>query len=268
MAIEFVGGYLTNSLALMSDAVHMLTDAAALGLSFGAFYMSQKPASLKRTFGFHRFEILAAFANGLLLIGLSVVIIYQSLFRLQHPEDIKALQTMAIATVGLIFNIYSAFILLKADHSDLNVRGAFFHVMGDLLGSVGAIVAGAMIYWFGLRQADAVVSIVISVIIIVSAWKLVADTVHVMLENAPAHMDVDEIQQEMLKVPEVDALHDLHVWCITSNLVSLSAHVVSRTLDTQALLIRLRNCLQHKFEITHVTIQIETESLQEFEPSV
>ncbi len=271
MVIEVAGGYFTHSLALLSDGIHMLTDAAALGMSLAAFYIARRPVSKKRSFGFYRLEVLAAFANGIFLIILSCMIITQSWQRLHEPVEIKALETMGIAFIGLLFNVYSAFILLKADHGNLNVRSAFFHVMGDLLGSVGAITAAAFVYWFHWKEADALISILISGIIIVSAWRLISDTVHVMLEGTPSHIDVDEVTSALSGLPGVDEVHDLHVWCISSDIVSLSAHVVSKNCSdtdvSHSLLMNIRELLLTKFNISHVTIQIEKENLKGLEPA-
>lgn len=268
MLVEIIGGYYTNSLALISDGVHMVTDAAALAMSLVAFYFSSRPASLKRSFGFYRIEILAAFANGIFLIGLSVLIISDSWQRLGNPQPIKPLETFGIALVGLLFNLYSVSILLKADRKNLNIKGALFHVVGDLFGSVGAVTAALIAQFTGYYKADPIAGMIISALIIVSAWRLVMDTVNVMLEAAPSHIDVHEVQRQLMQIPHVDEVHDLHVWCITSEIVSLSAHVVSKSAEGQKLLISIRDCLREKFDITHVTIQIERESLRKMEPHI
>jgi cobalt-zinc-cadmium efflux system protein len=268
MIVEVIGGYYTNSLALVSDAAHMLTDAAALALSLFAFFMSSQPATDERTYGFLRFEILAAFINGIFLVLISIAILWGAWDRYLHPVDVKAAEMFWISLAGLLFNLFGAWTLLKGDHHNLNVRGALFHVLGDALGSFGAIVAAALIYFNGWTQADPIVSAVIALIIIASAFRLLLDTTHVILEGTPQHLDAEEIRQAISSTQLVKEVHDLHVWSITSGMVSLSVHVVAAPGSRHDLLCRLRDMLKDKFHIEHVTIQIEDESLKSLEPKI
>lgn len=267
MVVEAVGGYYTNSLALMSDAAHMLTDTAALSLSLFAFFMSSLPASDTRTYGFYRLEILAAFINGIFLALLSFAIIWGAWSRYQNPAEIKALEMFGIATAGLVFNLVGAWLLVH-DRHHLNIRGALFHVLGDALGSVGAMTAALCVYFFGWKQADPLVSAVIALIIIASSFKLILDTTHVILEGTPHHLDAEEIRQALFKIKEVQEVHDLHVWSITSGMVSLSVHVVAEDCSRHDLLCTIRDMLKDSFSIEHVTIQIEDESLKKHEPVI
>lgn len=273
MIVEAVGGIFTNSLALLGDSVHMLTDIAALGLSLVAFMVSSRPATLKKTFGFYRFEILAAFVNGIFLVVLSLVIIWQAYGRFWSPEPIKAPEMIGIASLGLIVNLVGAWVLTRGGdgHNHLNMQGALFHVIGDALGSVGAIVAGLLVYYYEVNRADPIVSVIVALIIIVSAFKLISDTTHVILEGVPHHLDIDEIQETLRKVQDVLEVHDLHVWSITSGMVSLSVHIVAKESDScfhHDLLLRIRKTLKEIYNIDHVTIQIEDESLRATEPHI
>ncbi|MCC6277641.1 MAG: cation transporter [Oligoflexia bacterium] len=268
MVAEVLGGLYTGSLALMSDAAHMLTDAAALSLSLFAFIISNRPATAKRTFGYLRMEILAAFLNGLLLAVIAVSIVWGAIGRLQDPGEIKSVEMFWISLAGLAFNLAGAWILTHGDHTHLNVRGALFHVMGDALGSLGAIIAAVLIYFFGLTQADAIVSIIIALIILASSYRLILDTTHVILEGTPRHLDIQKIQESLEAVKCVKEVHDLHVWTITSGVVCLSVHVVAQEGSKHDLLLALRDLIRDQFGIDHVTIQIEDESLKKLEPLI
>jgi cobalt-zinc-cadmium efflux system protein len=246
----------------------MMTDTGAIALSLFAFFMSSRPATDNRTYGYYRLEILSAFINGIFLILLSLLIIWGAWQRYQHPADIKALEMFAISTVGFIFNLVGAYLLIKPGHDNLNVRGALFHVLGDALGSLGAMVAGLLVYFYGWRQADPIVSCVISVFIIASSFRLILDTAHVILEGAPHHLDTDQIRQAISNVTKVKEVHDLHVWSITSGMVSLSVHVVAESCSRHDLLCSIRDMLKNNFKIEHVTIQIEDESLRSKEPLI
>ncbi len=275
MFVEAIGGYYTNSLALMSDAVHMLTDTVALGLSLFAFFMTTRPATDVRTYGFYRMEILAAFVNGIFLVLLSLAIFFGAWERYHNPEHIRAIEMFWISLVGFLFNLFGAWFLLRgADRENLNIRGALFHILGDALGSVGAIVASLAVFFFDWTRADAIVSVAIGFIIIASAFRLILDTAHVILEAAPHHLNTDEIRKAISQVPMVCEVHDLHVWSITSGMVSLSVHVVAGEGGPGAggsrhgLLVAIRDMLRDKFHIEHVTIQIEDESLKKQEPHI
>lgn len=259
MLAEAVGGWLTNSLALIADAGHMLTDVAAMSLTLGAIWFAARPATARKTFGYYRLEILAAFVNGIALALLSVWVIYEAATRWAAPPDINGSQLTLIAVGGLVVNIMAAWLLHAGHKHDLNMRGAFLHVIGDLLGSVAAIFAGLAILAFGWLWADPVVSIVISLIIIVGSWRLILESVNVLLEGTPAHIDLALVERTILETDGVSGVHDLHVWTISSGKDALSAHI-SHT-DSVAhsdLLVAVRDRLHEGFGIDHLTIQMET----------
>ncbi len=268
MVIEAVGGYYTNSLALVSDSVHLFTDVIALGLSFFAFYLSTQPATDVRTFGFYRLEILAAFINGIVLVLLSCAIAWGAWIRYQNPVEIKAVEMFWISTAGLIFNLFGAWILIHGDHKNLNMRGALFHILGDALGSAGAMIAAALVYFFSWNKADPLVSVAIAIIIIASSFRLILDTAYVILEGTPHHLNTESIRKSISSISLVREVHDLHVWSITSGMVSLSVHVVAEPGSRHKILCNIRDMLKDKFSIEHVTIQIEDESLKAQEPHI
>lgn len=259
MLAEAVGGWLTNSLALIADAGHMLTDVAAMSLTLGAIWFASRPATAKKTFGYYRLEILAAFVNGIALALLSVWVIYEALTRWTVPPDINGSHLTLIAAGGLVVNVIAAWLLHSEHKNDLNIRGAFLHVIGDLLGSVAAILAGVAIVGFGWRWADPVVSILISLIIIVGAWRLILDSVNVLLEGTPAHIDLASVERTILETNGVAGVHDLHVWTISSGIDALSAHIShSDSVAHSDLLAAVRTRLHDGFGIDHLTIQMET----------
>lgn len=258
---EAVGGYLTDSLALMSDAGHMLTDISALGLSLLALWFSSKPATVKKTYGYYRLEILSALLNGVGLLGITGVILYEAYQRLHEPHPVDLPPMMAVAAVGLLANLAALGFLHRA-HS-MNVRAAFLHVVGDTLSSVGVILGGALMWWTGWMAIDAIVSVLISVVIVVGAFRLVRDAVDVLLEAVPEHVDMEAVKALMAKVPGVAAVHDLHVWTLSSNMYALSAHLVvfdPMVCNNDEILSAVKHELFERFGIDHTTIQIESES--------
>ena len=259
MFAEAVGGWLINSLALLADAGHMFTDVAALSLTLAAIWFAARPANAKKTFGYYRLEILAAFVNGIALVLLSLWVIYESYERFYNPPEVKGLQLTVIATGGLIVNLIAAY-LLHGDHEhDLNMRGAWLHVVGDALGSVTAIVAGGLIIAFGWTWADAVCSALISFIIIFSAWRLIHESVNVLLEGTPAHINLKAVEETIRQTEAVEDVHDLHVWTITSGIEALSVHIVHSEKTPQSeLLGKVRERIHAHFGIDHLTIQLET----------
>lgn len=258
MCAEIIGGWMANSLALLSDAGHMFTDVAALGLAMFAIWFSSRPVNIRKTYGYYRLEILAALANGVALVVISLLIFYEAWHRFQEPQSVQGLSVMVIAIGGLIVNGISAWILFSASSHSLNLRGAFLHVIGDALGSVGAIAAGVLILLFDWKRADAIISVAICFLIIVSAWQLIKESVNVLLEGTPPHIDVHAVIETMQKVEGVFEVHDLHVWTISSGKEALSAHVrIDANASYKATLEALQNSLRAKFNITHVTIQIE-----------
>jgi cobalt-zinc-cadmium efflux system protein len=259
MIAEAVGGWLTNSLALLADAGHMLTDVGALSLTLAAIWFAARPANPKKTFGYYRLEILAAFVNGIALVLLSLWVIYEAYERFYEPPEVKGTQLTVIAAGGLIVNLIAAY-LLHSDHKhDLNMRGAWLHVMGDALGSVTAIVAGALIIAFGWTWADAVCSALISLIIIFGAWRLIRESVNVLLEGTPAHINLTAVEDVIRETEAVEDVHDLHVWTITSGIEALSVHIVhDEKISQSELLEKVRKRIHDRFGIDHLTIQMET----------
>ena len=258
---ELVGGYLTNSLALMSDAAHMFTDVAALGLALFALWVCARPASASKTYGFYRAEILAALVNGVILWVVVVFIVLEALRRTRQPEPVAGGGMLAVAVVGLVANVFVA-LRLRAhrDHS-LNLRGAYLHVLSDLLGSVGAVAAGAVVVATGWYTADVVASVAIAALILFGSWSLVREAVDVLMEAVPAHIDLDRLQGALERVPGTHEVHDLHVWSLTTGHHALSAHAVADgTVAPDAMLAAMSDVCAREFDIDHVTIQIEGEN--------
>lgn len=263
MFAEAIGGWLTNSLALLADAGHMFTDVAAMSLTLFAFWFASRPATSKKTYGYYRLEILAAFVNGVALALLSLWIIYEAVSRWQSPPEIKGFQLLIIASGGLVVNIISAFLLHSGHKHDLNMRGAFLHVMGDLLGSVAAIIAGVLILSFGWMWADALSSVVISAIIIVGAWRLILESVNVLLEGTPSHINLAAVEEAIVETKGVKGIHDLHIWTISSGIDALSVHIShDESIVHSDLLVAVRDKLHASFGIDHLTIQMETLNLE------
>jgi len=261
MLAEFIGGIWTNSLALMADAGHMLTDAAALALSLFAIRFSQRPATSRKTYGYFRVEILAALANGSALFLISGVILYESYHRFLTPEVVRSREMLWIAVAGLIANLVCIRIL-HADHKhNLNIRGAFLHVIGDLLGSVAAILAALAMIWWQVYWPDPVVSVLVSLLICFSAWRLMRESVEILLEGAPAHVSVTAMRRELCLLPGVESVHDLHVWTLTSGLHAMTCHAVIDTENTQELLHQMNAVSRNRFNVSHTTIQLETEDI-------
>lgn len=258
---EAVGGWLTGSLALLSDAGHMLTDMSALLLSLLALWFSGKPADKKKTYGYYRMEILSALLNGVLLLGITVFILYEAWERVRAPTEVKLGPMAIVATVGLVSNL-AALSFLHHTHS-MNVRGAFLHVLGDTLSSVGVLVAAGIMALTGWYVVDPIISVLISIVIVVGAVQLVRDAVDVLLEAVPAHVDMAAVQELMLKVQGVTAVHDLHVWSISSGIYALSAHLVVQdpmVCNNDEILSAVKHELFDRFGIDHTTIQIESET--------
>jgi cobalt-zinc-cadmium efflux system protein len=260
MVAEAIGGLVTNSLALLADAGHMLSDVAALGLSLFALWVARRPPTAQRTYGYYRAEILAALANGATLVAISIYVFIEAVHRFGAPREVRALLMMAIAAGGLLVNLIGLWFLDGGRSENLNVRGAWLHVLGDALGSAGALAAGALILTFGWQWADPVASMLIGLLVLYSAWNLLREAVAVLLEGAPGHIDVDELRDSIMASEGVLAVHDLHVWTIASGLVALSCHVVARDGSSRrALLESLNGLLDHRYGIHHTTVQIEPE---------
>jgi cobalt-zinc-cadmium efflux system protein len=242
----------------------MFSDVAALGLSLFAVWIAERPPTPKRTYGYYRAEILAALANAATLIAVSIYIFIEAFHRLREPPPVQGAAMLVVAFGGLVVNMVGVWLLHSGREENLNVRGAWLHVLTDALGSLGAIVAAGAIWAFGWHSADPIASVLIGVLVIYSSWRLLTESVSVLMESAPRGIDVDEVQRTMQEVPGVGGVHDLHVWSITSGLDSLSAHVVAREGQAQDALLRdLRHVLHEKFGIDHVTIQIEPPGFHE-----
>lgn len=255
---EVIGGLASGSLALLADAGHMLSDVAALALALFAAWLARRPPSRRQTYGFHRTEILAALANGAALAAISIAIAFEAWERWRQPAPVAAPLMTAIAAGGLGINLFSLWLLHSGRNENLNLRGAWLHVLTDALGSVQAITAGALIWAFGWTWADPVASVLISALTLYSSWALLREAVSVLMESAPGHIDVDQVRQTLLAVPDVQGVHDLHIWTITSGRESLSAHVVtSDHRSPRELLADIRRALHDRFGIHHVTVQVE-----------
>lgn len=256
--VELVGGFWTGSLALLSDALHMVSDSAALALSLLASVLAARPSQTRRTFGNSRVEILAALANGVALAVVALFISVNAFERYFEPRAIEGPGLLAIASGGLGVNLVALYLLEGGRDGSLNVRGAFLHVASDTLASVGVCLAGIGIWLFGWLWLDPLVSLAVSLLVLASAWFLIRDALDVLMETVPAHLDPEEIRAALLAVPGVRALHCLHVWSIGSGEVSLSSHlVIEPGVETDGLLERVRRTLGDRFAIVHTTIQIE-----------
>jgi cobalt-zinc-cadmium efflux system protein len=269
MLAEAIGGWFANSLALLADAGHMLTDVAALTLTLAAIWFASRPATAKKTFGYYRLEILAAFVNGVALVLISLFIIFEAWQRWQTPPEIKGFQLTLIAAGGLAVNLICAYLLHSGHKHDLNIRGAWLHVMGDALGSLAAIAAGVLILSFGWIWADAATSVLISLIIVFSAWNLIKESVNVLLEGTPSHINLAALRTAIRETENVADVHDLHVWTIASGMEALSVHIIhEKTVSQSELLKVVRAKLHDEFGIDHLTIQMETldENTQDSHP--
>lgn len=258
MVAEAVGGYLSGSLALLADAGHMLTDVLALAVSFTAMSLSQRPADERRTYGYRRLEILAALGNGVALVVVSGSIIYEGVQRWMEPQPVRLPLMTVVAVIGLVANL-SGLWILRGSRDNLNVRGAFLHILGDTVGSVGVVLAAGLIALTGWTRFDSVVSFMIAAFIVVTSVSLLRDVVDVLLEAAPRDIDTEQVRASITAVNGVAAVHDLHVWSIASGLPALSAHVVvgEGPHDSHAVREAVRNRLRGEYAIEHSTLQME-----------
>ena len=260
MLAEIVGGLLTNSLALLSDAAHMFTDAAALAVSLAAIRVAKRAADHKRTFGYYRFEILAAAYNAAVLFLVAGYILYEAYKRFVEPPQVQALGMLAVAAVGLVVNLIGMSLLRGGSAGSLNVKGAYLEVWSDMLGSVGVIVAAVVIRFTGWTWVDPLVAVGIGLWVLPRTWTLLKESINILLEGVPGGLKLDEIEQALLAVPGVGSVHDLHVWALTSGKNSLTVHLVcdGSTTEEQELLRSAAGMLAARFGITHATIQVET----------
>lgn len=260
---EVIGGVISGSLALLADAGHVLTDLAALGLAWFATRLAMRPASSVHTFGYHRSGILAALANAVTLIVVALVISYEAYHRLLDPQPVNPVAMMPVAIIGLMVNLGVGVWLSRSGGDNVNVRAAMLHVLGDALASVGVIVAGAVIWATGWTPIDPLLSVGISVLIAAGAWRIVSETVTVLMEGVPKHIDVHAVIDALQGIDGVRAVHDLHIWAIGSGLTAMSCHVLidDQHLSQGASIIqRMTRLVADEFDIHHVTIQPECES--------
>ena len=259
--VELIGGYITNSLALAADAWHMLNDAVALAFALIAAWIAGRPSDLRKTFGYHRTEILAAFLNGIFLWAVVILIIFSAIQRLQTPATVASLEMLLIAVIGLVANGLSAGVLSRSKSESLNVKSAFLHVVSDTLGSVAVIAAGLIMFFTGWYQADPIFSMLVAILISYGAYKLIRESINVLLEGVPPDIDMATVERKIREQKGVKGVHDLHVWCITpTKICALSCHVVvEESIDRRKLMSDLIAVLDAVFGIDHTTIQLEEE---------
>ncbi len=259
MVAEVIGGLLSGSLALLADAGHMLTDSAALALAWLAFRVAQRPADARRSFGYRRFEVLAAFANALALFAIVAWILFEAVQRLLDPVEIHGAPMLGVATIGLLVNIVAFLILHRGQEQNLNIRGASMHVLSDLLGSVAAIMAALVILATGWTPVDPILSVIVALLIIRSAWKLLQQSTHILLEGTPEEIDRDAIYRHLTEaIPEVIDVHHIHAWSLSDSQTVMTLHAqISEQSDQSVLLERMKALLAQQFNVSHATIQFE-----------
>jgi cobalt-zinc-cadmium efflux system protein len=258
--VEAVAGYITNSLALLSDAGHMLSDMLALLVSLYAAKMTRRAPTAEKSYGYYRTEVLAALFNGLVLFLMIGVIYYEALQRLFLPVTVSSTGVMAVGGAGLIVNLISAWLL--HGHQDLNVRGAYYHVITDALGSVGAVIAGILIYFTGWPVFDPLLSFLIGALVLFSAWTLIRDSINILMEAVPKHLDLKRIREEVRNLTGVENIHDLHVWSLGSQSHALSAHIVVQpNYDPIDVRSRVEDLLRVSFHLDHTTLQVEVQEV-------
>ena len=260
MFVEVVGGILSGSLALLADAGHMLTDAASIALALVAMHFAGRPHSVQRTFGYHRLEILAALVNALALWVIVAWVLFEAYGRSRAAPEVDGRIMLSIGAIGLFVNLGAAWVLHRSSAHNINIQGAFLHVLADLLGSAGVVVSGILVWAFGWTIADPVASVVIAVLILASSWRLMAKVVHVLLEGTPEHIDVYQLCRQLEAVEGVTRVHDIHVWTLSPGNEALTAHVLidpDYPGDVEALRLRLRDIVYHDFGIGHITLQVE-----------
>lgn len=262
LVVEVVGGVLSNSVALLADAGHMLTDVGALGLSLFVAWFAQNASTPQKTFGYLRWEILAAFLNGAMLLLISVWIMWESVIRLKNPEPIEGGLMLWIAIAGLIVNIISARILHGAATESVNVRGAYLHVIGDMLASVGTVGAAIIIRYTGWLEADPIASFITTALIIRGAWKLVREAVDILLESTPKHIPVAAVRKQLEAIPSIESVHDLHVWAVTPQMIAMSVHAVVHDSSAHQHVLEHVHDAMRLFGIEHVTVQLEGEGMR------
>lgn len=264
LVAEVLGAFWTNSLALLADAAHMLTDVAGLGLALFAIWFAARPARPEKSFGYYRIEILAALLNGAVLLAVSGYILYEAWGRFREPPEVSGGVMIVIATIGLIVNLIGIVLLRGGAEESLNVQGAFLEVVADLLGSLAVVVAGVIIWTTGWGYADPIFSIGIGLFVIPRTLRLMSKAANVLMEGVPEGIDIAQVEEALRTVPGVRAIHDLHVWGITSGVVALSAHAeIEPAADSDVVLDRIAKRLAERFDIHHSTVQIERSSREE-----
>ncbi len=261
MVVEVFGGFISQSLALISDAGHMFADAGSLAISLWAVNYGTKKSNLSKTFGYKRIETIAAFINGITLIIIAAFIFKEGIERLFHPVTINNTQLILVASIGLVVNILVAFVLFKGSKNNTNIRGAFIHVIGDLLGSVGAILAGIIIKFTGWLYADPLISILIAFLILLSSLNLLKETFHTLMEGTPKDLDLEKICQRIKSFDNINDIHDLHVWSLNEKQIILTAHIIVNddlASSTQLMVHKIKEALHHDFDINHSTLEVET----------
>ncbi|MFA8438316.1 cation diffusion facilitator family transporter [Pueribacillus sp. YX66] len=267
MIVEAIGGFLTNSLALLADAGHMLSDAISLGIALLAFTFGEKAANYSKTYGYKRFEILAAVLNGLTLVIIAIYIFYEAIQRFQYPPEVASRGMLIIATIGLFVNIFVAWIMMRGGdvEENLNMRGAYLHVISDMFGSIGAIIAAMLILFFGWSWADPLASVAVAVLVLRSGYSVLKSGIHVLMEGTPQNVDMSNVIKIIQNTQGIENIHDLHVWAITSGFNALSCHAVVddqlSIAESERLLKQIEQNLEHQ-NIHHMTIQLETSSHQ------
>jgi cobalt-zinc-cadmium efflux system protein len=255
--VELAAGFITNSLALLSDAGHMLSDIVTLLISLYAAYLSRKAPTTKRSYGYHRTEVLAALFNGLSLWLVIGIIYYEAFHRFRHPDPVNGIGVIIVGFLGLAVNLASAW-LLHGHQDDLNVKGAYYHVITDALGSVGALLSGILIYFTGWFTFDPLLSLLIGALVLYSSWSLIRDSINILMESVPKHLDPMSIRQQVMLCHGVTNIHDLHIWSIGSSSHALSAHIVVLPhIDPSAVRTRVEDVLKSKFDLDHTTLQLE-----------
>lgn len=255
---EIIGGIMTGSLALLSDAMHMLTDVAALAIALVAIHIAKRPADAKRTFGYYRFEILAATFNAVLLFLVALYILYEAYLRLRVPADVQSVGMLVIASLGLLVNVISMRLLATGKDNSLNMKGAYLEVWSDMLGSCGVIAGAIIIQLTQWTWVDSIIAIAIGLWVLPRTWILLKESINVLLEGVPSQINVEQLKQSLCNIKGIVDIHELHIWSLTSDKISLTAHIViDETHNADTILMMLRNCLTSQFGISHTTLEIE-----------
>jgi len=266
LVAEVIGGLLTNSLALLADAGHMLTDVAGLGLALFAISFAERPATPERTYGYYRVEILAALTNAIVLIGISFYILYEAYERFRNPQEVASKTMLLVALIGLVVNIAGIFILRAGSSQSLNIKGAYFEVLSDMLTSIGVIIAGVVMWTTGWYYADPLISAGIGLFILPRTWKLLREAVGVLLEGTPSEINLTALREAIARLTGVAGVHDLHVWTLTSGVNAMSVHAVLEDgASHDAVLDDIRRCATSSFKIAHTTVQVERKGCSERE---